>query len=76
MVDVSALGGIAEKPVSQNSINYDDTVLNYNLLDIINVSGELEVIVKEMNRIQMLFLLCSSRKIKQTNWFTDFWKYE
>ena len=75
MVDVSALGGIAEKPVSQNSINYDDTVLNYNLLDIINVSGELEVIVKEMNRIQMLkiethqrlFLLCSARKIKQTN---------
>ena len=75
MVDVSALGDIVEKPVSENSINYDDTILNYNLLDIINVSGALEVIVKEMNRIQMLqtethrrlFLICSARKIKQTN---------
>ena len=39
MADVSAL-----EPVFQNSINYDDTIRNCNLLDIINVSGELEVI--------------------------------
>ena len=34
------------KPVFQNSINYDDTIRNCNLLDIINVSGELEVILE------------------------------
>ena len=44
MADVSALEHIVEKPVFQNSINYDDTIRNCNLLDIINVSGELEVI--------------------------------
>ena len=29
----------------QNSINYDDTILNCNLLDLINVSGELQVVL-------------------------------
>ena len=43
MADVSALEHNVEKPVFQNSINHDDTILNCNLLDIINVSGELEV---------------------------------
>ena len=46
MADVSALEHNVEKPVFQNSINYDDTILNCNLLDIINVSGELEVILE------------------------------
>ena len=36
-----------EKPVLQNSINYDDTTLNCNLLDLINVSEELVVILDE-----------------------------
>ena len=35
-----------EKPVFQNSTNHDDTILNCNLLDIINVRGELEVILE------------------------------
>ena len=43
MADVSALEHNVEKPVFQNSINHDYTILNCNLLDIINVSGELEV---------------------------------
>ena len=46
MVKVFALEHIAEKPVFQNSINYDDTILNCNLLDIINVNGELEIILE------------------------------
>ena len=46
MADVSALEHNVEKPVFQNSINYDGTILNCNLLDIINVSGELEVILE------------------------------
>ena len=46
MANVSALGHIVEKPVFQNSINYDDTILNCNLLDIINVNGELEIILE------------------------------
>ena len=46
MADVSAIEHNVEKPVFQNSINYDDTILNCNLLDIINVSGELEVILE------------------------------
>ena len=51
MVKVFALEHIVEKPVFQNSINYDDTILNCNLLDIINVNGELEIILegKEKN---------------------------
>ena len=44
MVDVSVLEHIVEKSVFQNSINYGDTILNCNLLDIFNVSGELKVI--------------------------------
>ena len=46
MADVCALERNVEKPVFQNSINYDDTILNSNLLDIINVRGELEVILE------------------------------
>ena len=46
MADVSALEHNVEKPIFQNSINPDDTILNCNLLDIINVSGELEVILE------------------------------
>ena len=46
MADVSALEHNVEKPVFQNSINHDDTILNCNLWDIINVSGELEVILE------------------------------
>ena len=46
MADVSALEHIVEKSVFQNSVNYDDIILNCNLLDIINVSGELEVILE------------------------------
>ena len=46
MADVSALEHNVEKPVFQNSINYDDTILNCNLLDVINVIGELEVILE------------------------------
>ena len=38
MVDVSALEHIVKKPVFKNSVNYDDTILNCNLLDIISVS--------------------------------------
>ena len=45
MADVSALEHIAEKPIIQNGINYDDTILNCNLLDLSNVSGELEVVL-------------------------------
>ena len=45
MADVSTLEHDVEKPVFQNSINHD-TILNCNLLDIINVSGELEVILE------------------------------
>ena len=41
MAEVYALEHNVEKPVFQNSINYDDTILNCNLLDIINFSGEL-----------------------------------
>ena len=46
MADVSALKHNVEKPIFQNSINPDDTILNCNLLDIINVRGELEVILE------------------------------
>ena len=46
IADVSALEHNVEKPEFQNSINYDDSILNCNLLDIINVSGELEVILE------------------------------
>ena len=46
MADVSALEHDVEKPVFQNSINPDNTILNCNLLDIIKVSGELEVILE------------------------------
>ena len=46
MADVSALEHNVEKPVFQNCINHDDTILNCNSLDIINVSGELEVILE------------------------------
>ena len=45
MADVSVLEHIVEKSVLQNNINYDDTTLNCNWLDLINVSGELEVIL-------------------------------
>ena len=45
MADVSVLKHIVEKPVLQISINYDDTILNCNLLDLINVRGELEIIL-------------------------------
>ena len=41
MAEVSALEHNVEKPVFQSSINYDDTILNCNLLDIYNFSGEL-----------------------------------
>ena len=47
MADASALEHIVEKPVFENNTNYNDTILNGNLLDIINVSGELEVIHEE-----------------------------
>ena len=43
MADASALEHNVEKPAFQKSINYDDTILNCNLLEIINVSGELGV---------------------------------
>ena len=36
---------IVEKPVLQNSIYHNDAILNCNLLDLINVSRELEVIL-------------------------------
>ena len=45
MADVSVLKHIVEKPVLQISINYDDTILNCNLLDLINVRGQLEIIL-------------------------------
>ena len=45
MADLSGLEYIIEKPVLQNSINQDDTILNCNLLDLINASGELEVVL-------------------------------
>ena len=45
MTDVSVLEHIVEKPVLQSSINCDDTTLNCNLLDLIDVSGELEFIL-------------------------------
>ena len=41
MAYVSVLEHIVEIPALQNSINYDDTILNRNLLDLINFSGEL-----------------------------------
>ena len=47
MVDTSAFEHIVEKPVFENSTNYNDTILNGNLLDITNVSRELEVIHEE-----------------------------
>ena len=46
MSELSALEYIVEKPVFQNSINYDETIRNCNLLDMINVCGELEVILE------------------------------
>ena len=51
MADVSALGHIVEKTVFQSSINYDDTIRNSNFLDIINVSGKLEVILGRNERM-------------------------
>ena len=45
MADVSVLEHILEKPVLQNRINYDNTILTCNLLDLIIVSGELEVVL-------------------------------
>ena len=45
MADVSVLEHIVEKSVLQNNINYDDTTLICDLLDLFNVSGELEVIL-------------------------------
>ena len=46
MSDLSALEYIVEKLVFQNSINYDETIRNCNLLDMINVCEELEVILE------------------------------
>ena len=43
MAEASALEHNVEKPAFQKSINYDDTILNCNLLEIINISGELGV---------------------------------
>ena len=47
MAGLSVLKYIVEKSVLQNGINHDDTSLNCNLLDIINVSRELEVVLDE-----------------------------
>ena len=44
MTHVFPLEHIVEKIVLQNRINYDDAILSCNLLDLINVSGEMEVI--------------------------------
>ena len=44
MTDLSVLKHTVGKPVLQNSINHADTIPNCNLLDLINVSRELEVI--------------------------------
>ena len=72
MADVSALGHIVEKTVFQSSINYDDTIRNCNFLDIINVSGKLEVILGRNERMlqiethQRLISIWSAWKMKQT----------
>ena len=45
MADVSLLEHIVKKPVLQNRVNYDDSILNCNILDLIDVRKELEVIL-------------------------------
>ena len=80
IADVSALGDITEKPVSQNSIKLQFVICWILLMLVEN----LKLFLKEMNSIQMLQIethrrlisICSARKIKQTNWFSDLWKYE
>ena len=41
MADVSLLEHIVNEPVLQNRINYDDSILNCNILDLIDVKEEL-----------------------------------
>lgn len=45
MADISLLEHIVEERVLQNSINYDDTILNCNFLDLTNATGEAQVIL-------------------------------
>lgn len=45
MADVFVLEHVVEKHFLPNSTNYDDMILNCILLDLIIVSGELDVIL-------------------------------
>lgn len=45
MADVFVLQHVVEKPFLPNSTNYDDMILNCLLLDLIIVSGKLDVIL-------------------------------
>ena len=45
MADVSLLENIVKKPVLQNRVNYNDSIINCNILDLIDVRKELEVIL-------------------------------
>lgn len=45
MADVSLLEHIVKNPLLQNRVNYDGSILNCNILDLIDVRKELEIIL-------------------------------